>query len=419
LLRKLKQTTDFTRNFLTLLTGTTIAQAIPIVISPLLTRTYTPVDFGTFALYMSVVSIISILATGRYEMAIMLPDDNEEVNAIVKLVSIIMVATSAITLLIVFFFNQEITSLLGNPEISNWLYFLPVSILLLSSYQVFNYLLIREKNFSMLAKNKVVLATTGGLTKLGGGFFWGNSFGLLLGNTLGYIASIYLIVRNKILWSYFKNTSISVKTIARKYKKFPQYDVPAIAVNVFANQLPLLVLGKYFSLEILGFYSLTYKVLILPVSLLSNAILDVFKQQATEDYNKYGNCSKIYVKTLSKLIWMGTPIFVILGLLAPNLFEFIYGEEWKIAGEFAQIIAPMIFLKFIISPLSYTFYIAQKQHINFYGQILLLLFMLLALYFGIQSNDIQKTLTYLTISSSAVYVIYLCYSFMLSKGYSE
>jgi O-antigen/teichoic acid export membrane protein len=99
LIKKLKPKSEFSRNVLTLMTGTTIAQAIPIAISPILTRIYTPEDFGVFALYMAIAAIISVVSTGRYEMAIMLPKRNEDVNAIVKLILILLSSIS------IFFFS--------------------------------------------------------------------------------------------------------------------------------------------------------------------------------------------------------------------------------------------------------------------------------------------------------------------------
>ena len=123
MLNKLKPKSEFSRNVLTLMTGTTIAQAIPIAISPILTRIYTPEDFGVFALYMAIASIIAVIATGRYEMAIMLPKEEEDVKSIVKLILILLSIVTFITFLIVSFFNQAIVSLFENQEISNWLYF--------------------------------------------------------------------------------------------------------------------------------------------------------------------------------------------------------------------------------------------------------------------------------------------------------
>ncbi len=415
MINKLKPKSDFSRNVLTLMTGTTIAQAIPIAISPILTRIYTPEDFGVFALYMSIVSIISVVATGRYEMALMLPQDDEDVKSLVKLILILLGFVSFLSFMVVFLFNEQITNLFDNKDISNWLYFLPVSIFLVGVYQVYNYLLIREKNFKRLAKNKVIFSATNGTTQLTIGLFLQNSFGLLIGNIFGYIVSIYFIVKGKIINKYFKFINVPIENVAKEYQNFPKYDVPSVLVNVIANQLPLLALGKYFGLGVLGFYSLMYKVLMIPVSLLSTTVLDVFKQRATEDYNKHGNCKDIFVKTFKKLVLLGILPFAILGIFAPELFAFVFGQDWRVAGEFAQIMTPMIYLKFVVSPLSYTFIIAGKQSLNLIGQLILIFCLVLSILFSLQENSEFSILKYFSFSYSVVYK-YLYYSFKFAQS---
>jgi O-antigen/teichoic acid export membrane protein len=393
------------------MTGTTIAQAIPIAISPILTRIYTPEDFGMFALYMAIASIISVIATGRYEMAIMLPKEEEDVKSIVKLIMILLATVTCISFLMVFFFNQTITNLFENQEISNWLYFLPISIFLVGLYQVYNYLLIREKNFKRLSTNKIIVSATNASTQLGFGFVISNGFGLLFGNIISYIISIYFIIKSKVANKYFGFKNSSIKEVAKEYQNFPKYDAPSALVNVMANQLPILALGKFFGLGVVGFYSLMYKVLMIPISLLSSTVLDVFKQRATEDYNKYGNCKDIYVKTLISLVLLGIVPFTVLGIFAPEIFAFVFGENWKVAGKFAQIMAPMLFLKFVVSPLSYTFYVVGKQKINLIGQILLFISLLTSIVIGVQMNNEYKMLVCFSVVYSFVYLFYAYYSY--------
>ncbi len=192
--------------------------------------------------------------------------------------------------------------------------------------------------------------------------------------------------------------------------------MPSVLVNVVANQLPLLALGKFFGLGVVGFYSLMYKVLMMPISLLSSTVLDVFKQRATEDYNKYGNCKDIYVKTFKSLVMLGIVPFTILGIFAPEIFAFVFGEDWRVAGEFAQIMTPMFFLNFIVNPLSYTFFIAQKQKLNLIGQFILLILTMISIYIGLQFNDYKIFISIFSISLSIYYVWYLWLSYYFSKG---
>jgi O-antigen/teichoic acid export membrane protein len=241
--------------------------------------------------------------------------------------------------------------------------------------------------------------------------------GLLFGNLTGYIISLFFIIRSKIVNKYFDFKGLPIKHVANEYKNFPKFDVPSVLLNVVANQVPLFALGKYFGLGVLGFYSLMYKVLMMPINLLSNTILDVFKQRATEDYNKYGNCQDIYVKTLKKLILLGIIPFSVLGIFAPDIFAFVFGEKWKVAGEFAQIMTPMFFLNFVVNPLSYTFFIVQKQKLNMIGQFLLLCLTLISIYFGIKFDNEYTIVIAFSISYSIIYIIYIILSYQFSKGY--
>jgi len=96
---KLKPKSEFSRNVLTLMTGTTIAQAIPIAISPILTRIYTPEDFGVFALFIAIVGFFSVIASARYEQAILIPKKDEDAINIFALGFIIICSISLFLLI--------------------------------------------------------------------------------------------------------------------------------------------------------------------------------------------------------------------------------------------------------------------------------------------------------------------------------
>jgi O-antigen/teichoic acid export membrane protein len=239
------------------MTGTSIAQAIPIAISPILTRLYTPQDFGVLALYMSIVSIIATIGTGRYELAIMLPKKDEDAINIVVLSIIITFFISFIAFLIVFFFNIQITNLLGNSEISKWLYLTPISILLMGIYQSLNYWFNRKKKYKFLAKNQVIKSSATSTANLLFGFSKTSSGGLILGGVLGQGITTGFLGKY-----FFKNNTFAQKikktkllALARKYKKLPIYNLP----NAIIDQIRLsginILIAKFFTTAILGQFS--------------------------------------------------------------------------------------------------------------------------------------------------------------------
>ena len=145
MIQRLKPKSEFSRNVLTLMTGTTIAQAIPIAISPILTRIYSPEDFGMLALFLALFSILSTIATGRYELAIMSPESDDEAKDIVFLSILVAIFVFFISTILIWFFDVEIAILLGNSEIKNWLYFIPFTVLSFGVYQSIDYWLNRQK----------------------------------------------------------------------------------------------------------------------------------------------------------------------------------------------------------------------------------------------------------------------------------
>lgn len=398
------------------MTGTASAQAIPILMSPLLTRIYSPEDFGLIALYISLVSIVCVVSTCRYEMAIMLPKDETEVNSVTKLLLCLSISIALIALLVVIFFGREISLFLGDERLENWLFLLPISVFLSALSQTFYYLLIRNGEFKQLAKNKIVASVSNVSVQLGVGSTLHSPVGLLLGNIAGVTFASLVIVRSKLINKYYNFQNTDITSAAKKYKNFPKYDVPSVLINLFANQLPLLILGKYFGTSVLGAYSFMYRILMAPVNLLSNSVLDVFKQKATYDYNETQNCRSVYIYTFKKLVIMATPIFLVLGLFAPEIFELVFGKNWRTAGVFAQVMSPMFFLSFIANPLSYTFFIAGKQNINLKGQLLILLGSIFSALIGIYYGDAYIFVCTFSILNCLVYILYIYLSYKFSKG---
>ena len=397
------------------MTGTTIAQSIPIAISPILTRIYTPEDFGVFALYMSMASILSVAATGRYELAIMLPKKDEDAVNIVALSIIISFLVSFITLLIVFTFNSEITNLLGNPKISNWLYFIPVTVLLTGIYKSFNYWNNRKKQYRRLALSRVVQSSTTSSTNLAVGFAGVGAGGLVLSSMLGKGISTYIL--GKIIWKeeggrLSQIKKLKILSLAKRYIHFPKFDVFASLANVFSQQIIHILFNVFFTATVTGYYYLTQRILNIPLSFLASAISDVFKEQASKDYKSLGHAREIYKSTFIKLFILSIFPSLILYFYAVDIFVFVFGEEWRTAGKYASILTPMLFIKFISSPLSFMLYIGEKQKLNFYSQLLFLVSIVASFMLGDNPQDILK---YITLFFSLIYLYYIYISAKIAR----
>tara|TARA_R110000850_G_scaffold218852_2_gene344401 strand:- start:20377 stop:21645 length:1269 start_codon:yes stop_codon:yes gene_type:complete len=414
--KKIVPQSEFAKNVITLVTGTAIAQAIPLAISPILTRLYSPDDFGVFALYLSISSVLSVVATGRYEFAITLPAKDEDAVQILWLSCVISFIVSLITFMIILLFNNAIATALGNERIAIWLYAIPVTVFLSGICQSFNYWFNRKRKYSKLSKNRVLQTMSSSTVNLGVGYVAkGGTFGLIGGNILGQIASAGYFV-----YYYFKNEDKfnfkrpKVIALAKRYRNFPKYDVIASFINISANQITHIFFNSFFSSVIAGYFFLNQKIIQAPVTLIAGAIQDVFKMEIVTVHHANGNTRVLFLNTAKKLFLLALIPTIIIYFFAVDLFAFIFGEEWRVAGEYAKIFSPVFFLRFISFPLSYMLYVKEKQLYNIIGQFLLLTAVVITFILGKDSEAINTVIA-LSWIYSTFYILYFIMSFNLTN----
>ena len=376
----------FFANVFTLLTGTIIAQAIPIVVSPILTRIYSPDDFGIFALYTSIISVIAVMANARYELAIMLPKKEEEAVNILALSIIVAAAISLLLFIIILLFHDNIALLLGNTKISNWLYFIPLSILLTGIYQPFNYWSNRKKQYKRLASNRMYQSTTTAGANLALGPIKDGAFGLIIGGIVSQ-----LIATNRLIIKSIKEDNISIKDISfndilkmmRRYDQLPKYSIGSGLLNSASVQLPIFILSSFFSGTVVGFYSLSHRVLNMPMSILGSAVAQVFFQTSAQLSNSDINRLKtVTYNTYKKILYIGVIPLSIVFAFGDYIFAFIFGSEWNIAGQYARLLSPWLLLVFVSSPLSNLFTVLEKQREGFLFNLFLFISRILSLLVG-------------------------------------
>ena len=415
MLNRLKLNSEFSRNVLTLMTGTTIAQAIPIAISPILTRIYTPKDFGIFALYISISSIFATIATGRYELAIMLPKKDEDAINIVVLSIILSLVISLLTFIIVFFFNSQITAILGNEEIKNWLYFIPLTVLLTGIYQAFNYWSNRKKQYRRLVSSKVIQSTTTATTNLSLGFSGLGSNGLIFGGILGQAIATSVLIKMVLAKdkAKFKYTNkLKVFALAKKYKKLPFLSLPNALIDAIRVSGINILMTTFYSVTVLGQFSLAWKMIQVPMGIVGASLAQVFFQKvATTDSTHLMHLTQ---NLISKSILVAMPIFLIIYFFATDIFIIVFGKEWVIAGEIASILTPWLFLNFLTSPLGNIFIVLNKQEIVLGVSVLYMLLPLSILWF-FHNLDFLLVLKIITYTMSLILIAYIALVFIYIK----
>ena len=415
---RLKLKSEFNKNVITLMTGTTMAQAIPVAISPILTRLYTPQDFGVFTFFLAMTAIFGSIANARYELAIMLTKKDEDAINIFALGFIISTIISFLILILIVLFNEYFVGLLGNKEIGMWFYFLPITVFLSGLWNNLNFFNNRKKQYKDLAKATIVKSIVVAIIQLSIGFIKSGAAGLISGQIFSqFFANTKLlsnILKNKVLVS--KISTSKVRAAAKRYINFPKFSIWGVLANKLSHNLTSILISAFYSITTLGFYSLVQRLLGIPSSIIGQSIGQVFFQQGTEEKRKTGIAIKTFNNTVKKLIIIGFPSFSVLFFIAEDLFAFIFGEEWRVTGTYAQIVIPLFFIRFVSSSVSSIIIIFEKQKIGFYMDLILLLSATcLLLYSTFNSFEFNKFLYLFSTVLSLEYLFFLIYYKKLSS----
>lgn len=411
---------SFRNDFVTLSMGRILSQVIPLVITPILTRLYTPADFGVFATFLSLVTIVSLVSNGRYNLAITLPKKLDKATELLIVCIIGVVATSLFSLILFLSFGTDILNWLSLSGKQSLAFLIPLGVLIVASIESVYYWLLRRRDYKFLSRNFIVQTGVTTLLKLAFAFLYWGWFGLVFAYILGALLSLIFLTVRFLKNSDFINVvkGINKKDLlntAKEYKEFPMLSMPADGINSVANQLPNILLNSLFGSSTAGFYSVTHRVLGLPVSFVSSAMTDVYRERASADYRDKGDSRGIFLVTLKYLSLFSIPIFAFLFLFAPTIVPFLLGEQWVEVGEYIRILTPLFLFRFIASPLSSTLYINKKQKHLLLWQIGLLVCTVASFYIGSVLGSDHLALTIFSASYSVMYVILVILGYKFTK----
>ena len=364
-----------------LMTGTVMAQAIGYLISPILTRIYTPEQMGDLGVYMRAISFLSALASARYELSLPLPKSDSHSYLLYRLSLRIALYTLAGSVLVSLIYL--ITKSFDLNEV------LFISITLISSFfLVFINLgtnwAIRKKQFRKISNSRVINSlTSNGLRWVFGLFSWG-SWGLLLGTLIGYIASSLTFMKE--YFSIDKTHRISrsrKKTFAlvSEYRQFPMVSLPHVLIDLGRDLLVATLIIYFFSKDIFGSYSHSYTILRLPIMVIGTSIGQVFFNRCSEMVNRGESIYQLLRRTTLLLLAVSIPAFSVIYFFGEPLFGFVFGDNWLTSGYYSEIMSFWLMTNFIASPLSTIPIVVGKQSSFFKLGLVLTFFQLIA--FGV------------------------------------
>lgn len=360
-----KRHSSFKGDVIRLATGTGLAQLIGLIAAPILTRLYAPEAYGTAALFTSITSILGVLACMRYELSIVLPDDDSDA-ANMLLVSIgSAFLVSIITIPIIGLGGPILLHWLKTPELKPYLWLIPPIVLVNGIYTGLNYWNTRTKSFTRLSISRVTsqIATTA--CTLGAGLAGYATGGTMITAGIGGQVVATSVLGGQI-WSdngrfILGNASWQKMWMGvKRYRRFPLISGWGALINTASWQLPILMLGVFFSPVVVGFYAFGFRLIQLPMSLIGGAISQVFFQRGAVAKGNQ-DLAHTVESLFEKMLIIGVLPTLILTIVGADLFSFVFGASWHEAGVYTQMLAPWALLWFMSSPLSTVYVILEKQ----------------------------------------------------------
>lgn len=371
-LRKLSRG-QLLRHIATLMTGTLIAQAISVLATPLLSRLFTPEDFGVLGLVTGVSMIGAGIAALRYDMAIVLPkEEAEAVNVLLISLTSIAVATAIATLLVLFL-RHPLASLFGSPELADWLWAVPPILALTALFNALNFWCTRQKKFRRLSVASVVASLSSMLGKAAGGLASLGPTGLvggqLGGQVLATLALAVPVLRDD-LGAIRRHASAKKMRVALKeHDEFPKYQAPLTLLNQSVRYLPVYLLAGFFGPREVGYWSLTVLVVSTPVFLVAGAARRVLYQRSSELRQEGHDLGPMYRRTALGLLALGALPATAGVAFGPWIFELVLGAEWTEAGEYARYVSIWQLTVLASVPAVATFPVIKAQRLVLVWQV--------------------------------------------------
>lgn len=393
--------------------GSFLAQLIVVATSPLVTRLYSPGEMGLYTLITTLVVILGPAINGRYDMSVITADDEHEAKALTLLAILVGLACSFAIALLFLILHRNLRSLFESS-----LYFLIIPLLIahgitnpLTSYNN------RHKQYKVIASVGVLRSGAQSVGQLLLGWYKYGTLGLLasqlVGSLLGLKGQAALAKLN--IKDLATVSPKELKVVLKKYRNQPIFSTPALLLNSLSYSLINFLINSLYGVKELGYYSLAFRMLVLPVQLVSLNVARVFFERASAEVRQEGNCYNAVKKTAGILSIISAPLFLLVFLLAEPLFGILFGQDWVRAGTLVKILTPMFALRFVATSLTLVLIISGKQKIELLWQALFVLLSLGGYYFAKKySVSLETFLFWLSSGYALNYIFLVIYVFRVS-----
>lgn len=398
--------TELVRNSARLLSANVVAQAIGILVYPVLTRIYHADDFGLLNLFMSIGGIGVIIATAGYHDAIVLPKDDARSRSLLHVCGACGLAMMALLILTIPF-SKPIASLFEAPQLAQWWWLMPLYVGGLGVWNAVNNYYMRHKAFRRISVYQMSQSVLNAGSKLGLGAAGWLSGGLIVSSVIAPIAAIGIscLRGGRLLFAdLFRIDRSQMRNVAHEYRNFPCYSLPRSMVNMLGSNLPVLLLTPVFGLTEIGFFGMALTLSLRPLQIIIQSVYQVLYQRTAQCVNDGQRIGAFLFGFMRRTAWILVPCFALLYWVLPWMTEVLLGDAWRVCGEYIRLLLPWLLIMTIVAPVGFITDVFGKQKIAFGIEIVYTVLRIGALLIGIALRDFRLTLLLFALASAAVIV---------------
>lgn len=408
------------RNVGKLLTANVLAQAIGLLIYPILTRLYAPEDFGLLNLFGSIGGVLILLSTLEWYNAIVLPKKEEDARAIVHL-CLLSIGVLTLFLCLTIPFAKPIAALFKSPNLAHFYWLLPFYVMLMGIWNVLNYWYIRRKEYGRISGYQISQSLFSAGYKTGFAFL-PTCGGLIYASILSPLCSLALslsLAGRRLLRPLCSIDKAACRHVAAQYANFPKYSTPRAVLNNVVGQLPVLVLTPLFGARLVGFWGMAIMLAFMPISMITRALYQVLYQKTTEMVNARQTIRALYKRFTVWTLLIIIPFFMLLWFVVPSLTAWLLGDEWRTTGEYIRWMLPWLTGASLVLSTGFLPDIFAKQKIELGFEILMAVARTIGVLIGIWRNDFLIAVAGYSVGSAVVSFARYIWQLLLVRRYEE
>lgn len=356
---------SFAADVLKLASGTATAQVVSVLSAPFLAHLFPPAAFGDAALFVAITGVISTVVGMRYEVAIVLPESDEDAANAMAVSLCFVLLVSGMTALLSFTAGVPLLRLFHGQDLSGYLWLVPVTVLLNGIYAALYYWSVRKNYFGHFSISQIVSTIFFVLVQLIAGLAGYGTRGTIIYATVGAAAISTVILLTASWWPWAKLFVRSVRwgemvAMLKRYVSFPKFNTASELLHNVSTLLPTFFLAAFFTPTIVGFYAMGNRLLRIPVNLIGTNVATVFFRRVAEAKNS-GSVTAPVERVFRYLSVLTVFPCLLLCLVGRDVFVVTLGSKWAEAGVYSQILSPWLLFWFVSIPLGTALSVLEKQ----------------------------------------------------------